>query len=115
MTGEPANGSAALLGAPAEHLKVIRVPSTTELDLLYPREALSAGVSGQSAVACNIAASGKLVDCRVVGEEPDEMGFGHVAMQLARVIRLAPKNAEGESVVGKSVRQDFVWRAPSGR
>ena len=53
----------------------------------YPPAALKGALSGRAVVSCGVSSKGEPVDCQVVSEEPQGLGFGDAALKLARFYR----------------------------
>jgi TonB family protein len=73
----------------------MRHPSDGDVANVYPIGARRLGVSGRAEMACQVAADGKLRDCKVVSEEPAGFGFGDATLRLARYFQVLPKSVPG--------------------
>jgi TonB family protein len=93
------------LGTPATW---IERPDGSDFARHYPVEAMRNETEGRVALDCLIKADGYL-RCAVASEEPAGEGFGDAALQIATRFRVAPE-AEGESAVGKRIRQSILFR-----
>lgn len=62
----------------------------------FPAEAMRRGYQeGAVDLACTVAVSGRLSDCRVVEETPEGHGFGASALKAASRARLEPRRVDG--------------------
>jgi TonB family protein len=77
--------------------KFIRVPSTADIGIAYPRAAFRKGLSGSVVLDCASENDGGLADCRVVSENPAGHGFGLAALRLSRNYRLEPPSTQNSS------------------
>ncbi|MBK1975636.1 MULTISPECIES: TonB family protein [Brevundimonas] len=55
----------------------------------FPEAALQAGASGAAVIACDAASDGAPVDCEVLSEDPQGMGFGQAALGIVQRGRVA--------------------------
>jgi protein TonB len=78
--------------------------------LYFPARARERGIGGQAVVDCAISAAGTVSDCRVVFEEPRQMGFGAAAERLARESGGRPASLDGEPVDGGRARRTVTFR-----
>jgi TonB family protein len=69
----------------------LAAPSFEERVKAYPKAALDAGVSGETALRCNVKPDGGLTDCALTRETPTGMGFGQAALALADRFRMRPE------------------------
>jgi TonB family protein len=96
--------------APAVETPVITRPVWTEkpgledLARYYPAQAKADKVDGRAAIACTVAADGRLDDCTVIGETPAQYRFGDAALQMSRRFRMQPVSADGTPTAGGRVR-----------
>ncbi|NBB13917.1 TonB family protein [Caulobacter sp. SLTY] len=72
---------------------------------VYPAKAAEAGVkSGRGVADCLVAQDGKLTDCKVAREKPENMGFGASAVAIAQLMQMNPWSDKGRPVVGARVK-----------
>lgn len=69
---------------------------------LFPLAARDAKVtSGVGTVECLVNGLGGLTDCRVTGEQPDNLGFGAAALEASKPLVISPWSSEGEPFAGR--------------
>ena len=85
-----------------------RVPDS-KMKAAFPK---GATVSGKAQLGCVAAKDGRLVDCKVLREEPVGQGFGEAALSVVGYERIAAKDGTGASVEGRPVRTSFEFLAP---
>ena len=72
---------------------------------VYPAQAAEVGVkAGRGVADCLVAPDGKLVDCRVAREKPENLGFGASAVAIAQLMQMNPWSEKGRPVAGARVR-----------
>jgi TonB family protein len=71
-----------------------------------------ATVTGKAALGCVADKGGRLIDCKVLREDPVGQGFGEAALSVVGYERIATKDASGASVEGRPVRTSFEFLAP---
>jgi TonB family protein len=88
-------GVAAAAQAPQQGARLdwMRRPTAGDVAEVYPTGAQRQGVSGKAQMACQVAADGRLHDCKVVSEAPAGAGFGDAALRLARYFQIRPGSA----------------------
>ena len=81
----------------------IALPGPSEFSRFYPRAAIERGASGEVRLACLVAASGAVRDCRAVLETPAGLGFATAAQRLTPYFRMKPQTRDGTPVDGASI------------
>jgi len=71
-----------------------------------------ATMSGRAMLGCAATRDGKLVDCKVLKEDPVGQGFGEAALSVVGYERIKTKDETGASVEGRPVRTSFHFMAP---
>jgi hypothetical protein len=105
-------------GAPAAHLiyraRWVRFPTAGSMAACYPRKAQRMSVPGFVAMQCDATTEGSLVNCRVVSEQPQGVGFGTQAVAcLSPLFVLAPLDEDGVPVAGGTVRIGIKFALPN--
>jgi TonB family protein len=85
-----------------------RVPEA-KMKAAFPK---GATVTGKALLGCVADKGGRLVDCKVLREDPVGQGFGEAALSVVGYERIATKDAQGASVEGRPVRTGFEFLAP---
>ncbi|HZV85638.1 MAG TPA: energy transducer TonB, partial [Brevundimonas sp.] len=86
-----------------------RRPTQDELLSVYPRQALSRGLTGRSSMTCMATVSGTLEDCVSESETPIGSRFGQAAVSAAPFFRMNPRTENGQPVES-SVSLSIVWQ-----
>lgn len=82
---------------------------------LYPVAAAKADVkTGLGEVNCAVDAQGKFSDCKVVREQPADLGFGAAALAVAQIMAMNPWTKGGDPVDGLrfTLPVRFNWSPP---
>jgi hypothetical protein len=87
---------------------VARVPDS-KMKAAFPK---GATVSGKAVLGCVADKGGRLIDCKVLREDPLGQGFGEAALSVVGYERIAAKDGTGASVEGRPVRTSFEFLAP---
>ena len=87
---------------------VAHVPDS-KMKAAFPK---GATVTGKALLGCVAAKDGKLVDCKVLKEDPTGQGFGEAALSVVGYERIKTKDVAGALVEGRTVRTSFEFLAP---
>ena len=79
----------------------------------YPQAAETLAIDGHAVIACEVSAGGEAVDCRVLSEAPEGLGFGNAALTVSREFRFRPKTINGQPVGGGKARVPLTFRYPA--
>lgn len=90
--------------APLTQVEWVATPTGQDIADVYPPDAVTSGKGGAVLLECKVAATGVLEGCRVEIEDPVGLEFGHAAMALAPLFKMAPNAPDGSAVVGRTVR-----------
>jgi len=85
-----------------------RVPDA-KMKAAFPK---GATVTGKALLGCVADKGGRLVDCKVLREDPVGQGFGEAALSVVGYERIATKDAQGAATEGRPVRTGFEFLAP---
>ena len=91
----------------------IRKPSSDDLAGVFPKAAIKAGKDGRAEIGCDVTVEGFLQNCKVLSEQPEGLGFGPAALQLAPQFRMSPRIRGGKPTTG-SVTVPVNWGGLSG-
>ena len=66
----------------------------------YPARAADLGITGYAVLQCALRASGRLQDCKVVADAPDDEDFDNAAMRMAQKgwLTAKPRLVDGQPV-----------------
>jgi TonB family protein len=84
-------------------------PTGEDVARNYPDLARRIGASGRAAIVCRVDGQGALTDCAVAEEAPKDIGFGAMALRLARSYRMRPMSRDGAPVAGGTVRLPMAF------
>ena len=89
-------------GRPAPRLVAPQWVSTLDaanLTVVFPREAVAAGVSrGGGVLKCRATHEGRLAECQVISESPEGLGFGQAVLKAADFMAMNPWSMDGAPV-----------------
>lgn len=80
----------------------------------YPEGAQRQGVEGRATTLCRIAASGDLVDCTVVSEDPEGCGFGEAVVRVATSMRARKRTKDVAPITGRPYEFNMKFKLPPG-
>jgi hypothetical protein len=86
-------------GGEVRELDWRRKPSAAELRAAWPVAALRRGVGGKAVIGCQVTTIGLLEKCKVVSEEPADMGFGAAGLLLSSAFEMQPRLENGKPTV----------------
>ena len=90
-------------------------PQGVDIARVYPQDAVQADREGNTVISCEIAADGRLVNCRSLGESPYGWGFKGAALALAPIFKLKTTLSDGRPLpVGATIRIPIGFRLPKG-
>ncbi|MDQ0463191.1 hypothetical protein QO010_000939 [Caulobacter ginsengisoli] len=91
-----------------------RRPLGDDVAKYYPDKAMTNGISGKAIIACRIAVTGYLENCRIMDEAPAGQDFGVASVRMAekRLFHMKPMSLMGRPVGGQVVFVPVVWLAP---
>jgi TonB family protein len=76
----------------------VKKPTPHELMMVWPADALKAGVTGAATIRCRVTVRGVLYDCYVEKETPPGVGFGAAALALTPQLLMKPATKNGVAV-----------------
>lgn len=88
-------------------------PSGEDMARHYPDLAAQLRLGGRATISCEVAASGAVVNCNVVQEAPEGLGFGQAAQSMAPIFRMSPRLKDGTPVGGGTVRIPIRFAIPA--
>lgn len=75
-----------------------------ELWKFYPDRAFVYGIDGVAMVSCHVGETGKLVNCKVDGEDPKGEEFGPLLSKLASLMQVQRLSSSGVSTTDRTIR-----------
>ncbi len=87
----------------------VKKPSSSDLAGVFPAAAVKAAKDGRATIGCQVTIEGFLQNCRVLFEDPKDLGFGQAGLQLAPQFRMSPKIRGGKPVAGGTVAVPINW------
>jgi TonB family protein len=87
-------------------------PTVQDLARFYPPEAEKTKLEGMAVIDCRVTIEGKLTNCKVVREGPEQAGFGQAAIQLSEYFQMKPATLNGKPTAGGVVRIPLKFSAP---
>ncbi|MBS0360913.1 MAG: energy transducer TonB [Proteobacteria bacterium] len=90
-------------------------PSGADLIRSYPKAALAAHLEGRAVLHCGVAATGDLMGCRVVSEDPAGYGFGEAALSLAPKFKMKPQLRDGAPTSEGQINLPIHFSLPTSR
>ena len=71
---------------------------------------MDTGKEGKATIKCSVTAKGTLENCSIASEDPEGFGFGTAAMRMAKLFKMKPSTADGQSVDGAEVSIPIAFR-----
>ena len=87
----------------------VRKPDGDDIVASYPPYAMQKGRNGRAVMKCRVTFDGKLTDCSILAEFPQNMGFGKAALTLSNRFQMSPSAADGQSVDGAEITIPIGW------
>jgi protein TonB len=88
-----------------------RIPDGRAFARYYPSRALERERGGTVRLRCGVNASGRLVNCVIVSEDPTGWGFGDASIRLAeREFQVNPRTVNGEPSDGGVITFPIRWQ-----
>ena len=79
-------------------------PTHVQIAKFLPEGAVRSNVVGTGSIACQVRLSRHVHHCRVIGETPDDSGFGRAAKNAAHQFRVYPPTIDGRELDDAWVR-----------
>jgi TonB family protein len=90
-------------------------PTGADIAELYPKAAAAANIEGRATLRCHVAATGDLIDCAAVNEEPLGQGFGQAALAMAAKFKMRPMSKDGVPIAGGQVAIPIKFSLPKAQ
>lgn len=85
-------------------------PSTGDMEMAYPADALLAKIGGRVMLDCEVAPTGKITSCDVLSEDPPGYGFGEAtANAFINHAHVDPASVPGGIQPGSRKKFVYVW------
>jgi TonB family protein len=88
-------------------------PDEHFLRAFYPDRAFRMERSGYAVVSCTVSADGRLGNCKVFGQQPDDQGFGSALMKISEQMQMQPTSASGAPTAGRTIELGARFTASS--
>ncbi|MCH4893581.1 TonB family protein [Sphingomonas sp. SFZ2018-12] len=85
------------------------IPTERDLAPFVPAAARRARASGTVYLACQVMKSRRLHNCRILSEQPSDMGFGSASLAASRNFRVYPEIRDGKAVNNVWVGFPIDW------
>lgn len=88
----------------------LQTPSADDMAEFYPQHPDDVS-DGCALLQCQVGAGGQVRECRVLMEDPPNVGFGRIALQLSRRFRMTARDGSGRPTAGRPVRIPIRFQA----
>lgn len=89
-------------------------PSGNDIARHYPPGADRANIGGWTVIECLTQVTGKLEDCKILGEAPAGGGFGEAGLKLIRLFQVDLTKMPPESLAGGVLAMPIILNIPNG-
>jgi len=79
------------------NVQIVRYPSPDELSSAYPKSADDRRIPGFVFMRCFVTPNGSLSNCEVKSEKPAGLGFGAAALEMTKLVQVAPYEKDGKT------------------